>query len=95
MIAPIYACKSTAGVSMSALLFLSGCTYAAPRYTISAATVRVLRTFEGKTVAVGDFTAATPGRSDIWCRSPLRELVVKTPMANPSRRSFARRWSTS
>jgi hypothetical protein len=62
-------------------LTLTGCsTYAASRYSISADTLTALQTFRGQTVAVGPFTARTPGKTEITCRgvSP-----IKTPDGEP------------
>lgn len=58
---------------VAALLLASGlaagcANLAAPRYSISADTVSILRTYRGRTVAVGNFTAAEPGRTSIGCR---------------------------
>lgn len=58
-------------------LVASGCsTYAASRYSISADTVRALRAFKGQAVAVGPFTAAKPGQTEITCRGV---GPIKTP----------------
>lgn len=62
-------------------LALTGCsTYAATRYSISATNVSALRAFRGTQVAVGPFTAATPGRTDITCRGV---GPIKTPDGEP------------
>ena len=63
-------------IAISAAM-LSGCsTYAASRYSISADNVTALRAFRGQTVAVGPFTAAQPGKTEIMCRAV---GPIKTP----------------
>ena len=51
------------------LLVMSGCsTYSANRYAISVDNVTELRTLSGTEIGVGNFSAATPGRTEIMCR---------------------------
>jgi hypothetical protein len=61
---------------------LTGCSHhAAARYAVSADNVSHLRTYRGQsTVALGPFTAAEPGRSEITCRGA---GPVKTPDGEP------------
>lgn len=64
-----------------ALMSLTGCdTYATSRYSINADSVVALRQFNGRTVNVGAFTAATPGQSEIVCRAV---GPIKTPDGEP------------
>jgi hypothetical protein len=70
-----------AEISFVIALLLTGCsTYAGARYSISADTVRMLRAFKGQSVSVGEFTAAKPGRSEIFCRGV---GPIKTPDGEP------------
>jgi hypothetical protein len=50
------------------VLLLTGCTHTTARYAVSTENVVALRSLKGRTVAVGPFTAAEPGRTSIWCR---------------------------
>jgi hypothetical protein len=64
-------------------LCLIGCTspHATSRYAISVENVTYLRAFRGQTtVAVGEFSAAEPGRSEITCRAA---GPIKTPDGEP------------
>lgn len=62
-------------------LTTGGCsTYAASRYSISPETVNALRAFRPQTVAVGPFTAAKPGVSEITCRAV---GPIKSPDGEP------------
>jgi hypothetical protein len=64
-------------------LCLIGCSspHATSRYAISAENVTYLRAFRGQTtVAVGEFIATEPGRSEITCRAA---GPIKTPDGEP------------
>jgi hypothetical protein len=68
-------------VAMILVSVTAGCaTYAASRYSISPETVSALRAYRPKTVAVGRFTAAEPGVSEITCRAV---GPIKTPDGEP------------
>jgi hypothetical protein len=73
--------KRAVSVALLMSLTVTGCsTYAASRYSISADTITALRTFRGQTVAVGAFTARTPGKTEITCRGV---GPIKTPDGEP------------
>ena len=60
---------------------LSGCsTYSTNRYSISVDNVVALRTLNGKTINVGDFSSSVPGQSEIMCRGV---GPIKTPDGEP------------
>ncbi|WP_148252194.1 hypothetical protein [Aidingimonas lacisalsi] len=62
-------------------LVVSGCsTYSANRYAVSTDNVVALRSLENIPVNVGDFTASTPGQSEIMCRAV---GPIKTPDGKP------------
>ena len=70
---PFGALAVTALVALAA----TGCsTYAAARYSVSPETVSALRAYRSMTVAVGPFTAARPGETEITCRAV---GPIKTP----------------
>lgn len=53
---------------MVLVAMLSGCsTYSTNRYSISVDNVAALRTLNGKTINVGDFSSSVPGQSEIMC----------------------------
>jgi hypothetical protein len=63
---PFGALAVTALVALAA----TGCsTYAAARYSVSAETVSALRAYRPITVAVGPFTAARAGETEMACRA--------------------------
>ncbi|OLO10358.1 hypothetical protein BTW10_15040 [Chromohalobacter japonicus] len=62
-------------------LVVSGCsTYSANRYAVSTDNVVALRSLDGMPVSVGNFTASTPGESEIMCRAV---GPIKTPDSKP------------
>ena len=64
-------------VLMYVVLLVSGCsTYAAHRYSISVDNVVQLRTLNGKTINVGNFTSTKEGLKEIACRAV---GPIKTP----------------
>ena len=74
--------RSVAPAAMAiAMLASAGCsTYAASRYSIAPETVSALRAYRPQVVAVGPFTAAQPGLSEINCRAV---GPIKTPDGEP------------
>ena len=76
--------RLAAGVVVTMILvalMTGGCsTYAAARYSISPETVSALRVYRPLTVAVGPFTGARPGESEITCRAV---GPIKTPDGEP------------
>lgn len=60
---------------------ISGCsTYSASRYAVSVDNVATLRTMNGKTVNVGQFTAKEASQKEIMCRAV---GPIKTPDGEP------------
>src|SRR5690625_7659363 len=62
-------------------VFATGCsTYATDRYTISMDNVVALRSLNGQTINVGEFSASAPDKRSIVCRSvgPIKTPDVET-----------------
>ncbi|MBZ9559975.1 MULTISPECIES: hypothetical protein [unclassified Modicisalibacter] len=71
--------KTLAVIAMA--LVVSGCsTYSANRYSPSTDNVVALRSMNDTPINVGNFTAATPGQSEIMCRAV---GPIKTPDGKP------------